>query len=105
MLTGVFCASSIPNPKGDPTTGMVLNLQDLKDAIAGSVMKQLDHKNIDVDVDFFRETRAVSTTENLAVYIWKCLRACLKEKGVGEHLLYEVKLWETEKNIVVYRGE
>lgn len=87
-----------------PATGMVVNLQELKAIISGSVLDQLDHRNIDLDVDFFRETRAVSTTENLAVYIWKCLRACLKERGM-DHLLYEVKLWETEKNIVIYRGE
>ncbi len=88
--------------RADPTTGMVMNLSDLKDVIASSVLKQLDHRNIDVDVDFFRETKAVSTTENLAVYIWKCLRAGLNDKG---KMLHEVRLWETEKNIVVYRGE
>ena len=30
------------------------NLTELKEVIASAVMKQLDHKNIDVDVDFFR---------------------------------------------------
>jgi len=60
----------------DSRTGMVMNLSDLKQVIRASVLNQLDHRNIDIDVDFFRETRAVSTTENLAVYIWKCLQVC-----------------------------
>jgi len=92
--------------RADSRTGMVMNLTDLKAAIRDAVLSQLDHKNIDLDVDFFRETRAVSTTENLAVYIWKCLKVRLKDiYGSKEDLLYEVKLWETEKNIVTYRGE
>lgn len=41
-----------------------------------------------------------STTENVAVYIWEALRA----QFVQPELLYEVKLYETDKNAVVYRG-
>lgn len=91
----------------DPRTGMVMNLTDLKQIIHGTVMKQLDHKNIDLDVDYFRETRAVSTTENLVVYVWKCVNACLKERGrdLEGVALHEIKMWESDKNIVVYRGE
>ncbi len=35
--------------------------------------------------------------------LFNCFYA--KQGGGREDLLYEVKLWETEKNIVVYRGE
>ena len=41
-----------------------------------------------------------STTENVAAYIWDGM---VKVLPVGE--LYEVKIYETDKNIVVYRGE
>ncbi len=91
----------------DPATGMVMNVADLKAVVADAVMAQLDHRNLDHDVDYFRETGTVSTTENLTVYIWKCVNAGLRERGLlrkGAEL-HEIKLRETEKNSVVYRGE
>ncbi|XP_042198383.1 6-pyruvoyl tetrahydrobiopterin synthase isoform X1 [Callorhinchus milii] len=82
----------------NPKTGMVINLTDLKQHLQDAIMKPLDHKNLDKDVPYF--ANVVSTTENIAVYIWDRLQQCLP---VG--LLYEVKVHETDKNIVVYRGE
>ena len=41
-----------------------------------------------------------STTENVAVYIWENLQKFLP---VG--ILYKVKVYETDNNIVVYKGE
>ncbi|KAJ3607435.1 hypothetical protein NHX12_024486 [Muraenolepis orangiensis] len=79
-------------------TGMVINLTDLKSCIEEVIMGPLDHKNLDQDVPYF--ANVVSTTENLAVYIWDNLAKVLP---VGE--LYEVKIYETDKNMVVYRGE
>ncbi|CAL8303468.1 unnamed protein product [Lota lota] len=78
--------------------GMVINLTDLKQCIEEVIMVPLDHKNLDKDVPYF--ANVVSTTENLAAYIWDGL---VKILPVGE--LYEVKIYETDKNIVVYRGE
>ncbi|KAG7281327.1 hypothetical protein CRUP_023478 [Coryphaenoides rupestris] len=78
--------------------GMVINLTDLKQCIEEAIMVPLDHKNLDKDVPYF--ANVVSTTENLAIYIWENLAKILP---VGE--LYEVKIYETDKNIVVYRGE
>jgi 6-pyruvoyltetrahydropterin/6-carboxytetrahydropterin synthase len=99
---------------------MVINLTDLKDYIDEAIMKPLDHKNIDLDVDYFKkivnwpvrfETEYLfffisnllqpSTTENLAVYIW----ANLKLKMPKPELLFEVKIYETDKNSVIYRGQ
>ncbi|MBN3325028.1 PTPS synthase, partial [Atractosteus spatula] len=84
--------------KIDPETGMVMNLTDLKHYIEEAVMKPLDHKNLDKDVPYF--ANVVSTTENLAVFIWDSL-----VKLLPQNALYEVKIHETDKNIVVYRGE
>lgn len=42
-----------------------------------------------------------STTENVAVYIWSNLRIAMPRPD----LLYEVKILETDKNSVIYRGE
>lgn len=76
-----------------------MNLADLKDFINRSVMDVLDHKNIDKDVPFFSNT--VSTTENLAVFVWNELVSLIPEPCK----LFEVKIFETDKNIMVYRGE
>ncbi|XP_061078671.1 6-pyruvoyl tetrahydrobiopterin synthase [Conger conger] len=84
--------------KIDPVTGMVMNLTDLKKHIEEVIMIPLDHKHLDKDVPYFADV--VSTSENLAVYIWNNM-----EKVLPPSLLYEVKLHETENNIVVYRGE
>ena len=80
-------------------TGMVMNITDLKKVIEISVMKPLDHKNIDKDVPYFENV--VSTTENVAVFIWRGISSKLPENV----LLDQVKIWETEKTIVVYKGE
>lgn len=82
----------------DEDTGMVINITDLKGTIQ-AVLVELDHKHLDLDVDYFKDV--VSTAENIAVYIWDKLASVLP-KDVS---LHEVKLHETEKNVVVYRGE
>lgn len=77
---------------------MVINLVDLKLAM-GKVIERLDHRNIDKDVDEFRNGK-VSTAENLAVYFYQKLSELLPPG-----LLYEIKLHETTNNVVFYRGE
>ncbi|MED6289950.1 hypothetical protein CHARACLAT_008171 [Characodon lateralis] len=84
--------------KIDPVTGMVMNLTDLKRCIEEVIMIPLDHKNLDKDVPYF--ANVVSTTENLAVYIWDNM-----VKDLPASLLYEIRIHETDKNIVIYRGE
>ncbi|XP_060558460.1 6-pyruvoyl tetrahydrobiopterin synthase-like [Ruditapes philippinarum] len=82
----------------DPVTGMVINLTDLKAYMEKAFMSTLDHKNLDLDVDYFKDK--VSTAENIAVYIWERM-----DEQLTPGLLYEVKVHETEKNITIYRGE
>ncbi|XP_047375596.1 6-pyruvoyl tetrahydrobiopterin synthase isoform X1 [Sciurus carolinensis] len=82
----------------NPVTGMVMNLTDLKKYMEEAIMKPLDHKNLDLDVPYFADV--VSTTENVAVFIWENLQKFLP---VG--VLYKVKVYETDNNIVVYKGE
>lgn len=38
----------------DQKTGMVMNITELKDHMDHAIMKPLDHKNLDLDVDFFK---------------------------------------------------
>lgn len=68
----------------------------------------MDHKNFDVDVEYFKSV--VSSTENLCVYMWNRLERRLQEyrAASGEQedcRMHEVKIHETEKNICIYQGE
>ncbi|XP_036049989.1 6-pyruvoyl tetrahydrobiopterin synthase isoform X2 [Onychomys torridus] len=63
-----------------------------------AIMKPLDHRNLDLDVPYFADV--VSTTENVAVYIWENL-----QKLLPAGVLYKVKVYETDNNIVVYKGD
>lgn len=38
----------------DKKTGMVMNITELKEHMNHAIMKPLDHKNLDQDVDFFK---------------------------------------------------
>ncbi|XP_008558734.1 6-pyruvoyl tetrahydrobiopterin synthase [Microplitis demolitor] len=80
-------------------TGMVMNISELKEYMHKVLMEKLDHKNLDKDVPYFKNV--VSTTENLSVYIFNELKQLMPDPS----LLYEVKIYETDKNIVIYRGE
>ncbi|XP_069732677.1 6-pyruvoyl tetrahydrobiopterin synthase [Phaenicophaeus curvirostris] len=82
----------------DPVSGMVINLTDLKEYMQEAIMGPLDHKNLDKDVPYF--ANVVSTTENVAVFIWENLK-----KLLPTGTLYKVKVYETDQNIVVYKGE
>ncbi|XP_060643530.1 6-pyruvoyl tetrahydrobiopterin synthase-like [Anolis sagrei] len=83
--------------KIDPISGMFMNIYKLQEYMQEAIMEPLDHKNLDQDVDFFASVP--STTENLAVYIWNNL-----EKILPLGCLYKVKVYESEKNFIVYKG-
>ncbi|MGV3705776.1 MAG: 6-pyruvoyl trahydropterin synthase family protein [Arcticibacter sp.] len=87
--------------KGDvnPDTGYVLDLKTLKDIIRRHVVDKLDHKNINLDVDFMQGKMA--STEILCVEIFNQLEVPVKETGA---ILHKVKLVETENNYVEYYG-
>ncbi len=84
----------------DDTTGFVLNMKDLSDIIKTRVIEKLDHKNINLEVDFMKGK--IPSAENVAKAIWEQLKQPIREHG-GE--LYRVKLIETENNYVEYFGE
>jgi 6-pyruvoyltetrahydropterin/6-carboxytetrahydropterin synthase len=82
----------------DAETGYVLDLKQLKGLLGAHVLEDLDHANLNVDVEWLEGV--IPTTENLAVAIWGRL-----EGRLGEPKLVSVRLWETERNSVEYRGE
>ncbi|KAI8887424.1 PTPS-domain-containing protein [Backusella circina FSU 941] len=90
----------------NPATGMVINLVDLKKCIQLAVMDPLDHRNLDMDVEYFK--KRPSTTENLAIFIWWNFQYHFLRNDEWRSTLarlYKVKVYETEHNIVEYMGE
>ena len=62
----------------DPVKGYFYNLKDLKDLIKKEVEDKLDHKNLNLDVPELKGI--MPSTENLAYFIWKTLRAHIDEE-------------------------
>jgi len=87
--------------KGDinPETGFLVNLKKLSKIIQDTVIQKLDHKNINIEVDFMKEKLA--STENLAVGIWEELKPQVSELNAQLHC---VKVVESENNYVEYFG-
>ena len=79
--------------------GFVMNLTDLKQIVLEAVISKIDHKNINLEVDFMKGK--IATTENLVVAIWNVLWPLIEEKGATLHC---VKIAETENNFVEYYG-
>ncbi len=81
-----------------PETGMVLDLKALKKLVNEEIILKVDHKNLNVDVPFLKDV--IPTAENLAIHFWEVLESKLKN---GQ--LHEIKLYESERNFVIYRGK
>jgi 6-pyruvoyltetrahydropterin/6-carboxytetrahydropterin synthase len=73
------------------STGMVFNLKELRRIIDEDIIAKVDHKNLNIDVDFMKDV--IPTTENLAGKIWEIL-----DRKLGRELLAKVVLWESENN-------
>ncbi len=83
----------------NPETGFVVNIKRLSKIIKEQVIVKLDHRNLNLDVDFLKGKMA--TTENLAIGIWEELEPIINALGIQ---LYRVKIEETENNFVEYFG-
>ncbi len=82
-----------------PDTGFIMDLKQLKNLINTEIIDKVDHRNLNVDVDFMQGK--LPSIENLIVEFWKILAPKLP-KGATLHRLL---LWETEQNYVEYFGE
>ncbi len=83
----------------NPEYGYLVDLKLLGNLIRENITSKLDHKNINLDVDFMKGKMV--STENLAISIWEELEPFLQEMNVELHC---VKLQETENNFVEYFG-
>lgn len=82
----------------DPETGFVMNLDDLRKIIEIEVEDYLDHKNLNVDIEEFKNVNP--TAENIVILIWNKIRMKL-----DSDLELKVTLYETPRNFVEYAGE
>lgn len=80
----------------DETTGMVMDLAELKRIVGETVVERFDHADLNTDALF---RGRVPTTENIAVAIWELLAPKL-----GLERLAQVRVWEDDRLWVDYRG-
>jgi 6-pyruvoyltetrahydropterin/6-carboxytetrahydropterin synthase len=82
----------------DPETGYVIDMKILSDIIHEEVIERYDHRNLNLDVEDFRDQNP--TAENIVVAIWNRIKNRLNDK-------YQlmVRLYETERNFVEYTGD
>lgn len=81
-------------------TGFLVNLKMLSKIVKEQVISKLDHKNINLEVDFMKDKLA--STENLAVGIWQQIETHIKNLDAELHC---VKVTESENNFVEYFGD
>ena len=79
----------------DPETGYVMDMKALSRITAEEVLEKFDHKNLNLDTEYFRDLNP--TAEHIAIVIYDLLRARIDPK-----LELKVRLYETERNFVEY---
>ncbi|MGJ1266325.1 6-pyruvoyl trahydropterin synthase family protein [Sphingobacterium spiritivorum] len=83
----------------NPETGFLIDLKKMKEIILHHIIEKLDHRNVNLDVDFMKGKLA--STEYIAIEIFNVLQPLFEEQNV---ILHSVKLVETENNYVEYFG-
>lgn len=83
----------------DPETGFIMDVKALSRIMKTYVLDKLDHKNLNLDVDFI-PPGTHPTTEVLAKLIWEQL-----EPHIRGCRLHAVKLFETKNIYAEYFGE
>ena len=79
----------------DLQTGYVYDLKALSDLIRDLVISKFDHRNLNLDTEYFKELNP--TAENIAVVIYNILR-----EKINPALELKITLYETERNFVEY---
>ncbi len=108
--TAVFGVCANPNYHGhnyelevrltgepDAETGYLIDLKELSRIIKAEILDRYDHRNLNMDTEEFRTLNP--TAENIAVIVWRRLRAVL-----APELRLHVTLFETPRNFVEYDG-
>jgi 6-pyruvoyltetrahydropterin/6-carboxytetrahydropterin synthase len=83
----------------DPKQGYLVDLKVLSEIITGNIIDKIDHRNINLEVDFMKGK--MISTENLAISIWEQIEPHIRKLNVE---LHSVKVQETENNYAEYFG-
>ena len=79
----------------NPETGYVMDMKELSNIIKENVLVRFDHKNLNLDTEYFRNVNP--TAENICIAIYNILRS-----KIDQRLDMQVRLYETERNFVEY---
>ena len=79
----------------DPKTGYVYDMKLLSDLIKEQILRRFDHKNLNLDVEEFKDKNP--TAENIAIVIYNLLRERIERK-----FDLKITVYETERNFVEY---
>ena len=82
----------------DPDTGFLVDAKKLSTIINQHVIEKLDHRNVNLDVDFMQGK--MCSSENLVIEIWNQLQPNLP----ANVQLHCIKLYETPRIYVEYFG-
>ncbi len=82
-----------------PELGYVVDLKTLSKVIRVNIIDRLDHKNLNIEVDFLKGM--IASTENITMAIWQELEPEIKALDVE---LHSIRIEETENNFVEYFG-
>ena len=81
----------------NPETGYVIDTKILSDLIKELILVPFDHKNLNLDVIYFKELNP--NAENIARVIYEILRP-----RIDKDLDLKITLYETPRNFVEYPG-
>ncbi|WP_185864901.1 6-pyruvoyl trahydropterin synthase family protein [Blattabacterium cuenoti] len=79
-------------------TGLLFNLEKLKNILKKEIEEYFDHKNINLDLKEFRLINP--TMENIVIFMWNKII-----KKIPSNLELKITLYETKNNFVEYYGE
>ena len=77
---------------------MKISKKYVQKLINEEIVNKVDHKNLNVDVDFLKGV--IPTAENIAIHFWNIINP-----KIQSGTLHEIKLFESERNFVVYHGD
>ncbi len=86
----------------DLSTGYLVDLKSLSDLIKKEVLLKVDHKNINLDVEFMQGKMA--SCENIVIEFWQILQPKIPEISNQRAILSSISLHETANNFVEYSG-
>ena len=75
-----------------------MDLGRLNELVEERLLRRLDHRNLNVDVEWF--SALIPTAENIALVCWRELAPALPAG-----LTLRLRLWETPRNYVEYAGD